>query len=122
MALCFLCLLLSIKYITQLRASYVSNYMHIHVHVLELWTHTLTHACTCTHVQNMQSTSQRALRSGDAGTLADLLPSHQSTLVLMGEQAGQLESCVREAEEAKQRLTQHIHRSVPGGVGSAESV
>ena len=64
------------------------------------------------HQQNIQSTSERALRSGDAGTVADLVLSHHKTLQLMLDYCSQMESIGHDLEVAKMALTKHIHRKL----------
>lgn len=59
--------------------------------------------------QNIQSTSDRALRSGDGGTIADLVLSHHRSLQLMADYLQELEVSVREVETEKVSLTKHIH-------------
>ncbi len=59
--------------------------------------------------QNIQSTSERARRYGDAGTIADLVVSHHRSLQMMSENSSQLESQAKEAEKAKATLTRFIH-------------
>ena len=63
-------------------------------------------------LQNVQSTSDRALRSGDAGTIADLVLSHHKSLQLMADYCQQLETSGREIEKWKTSLTQHIHNKL----------
>ncbi len=60
-------------------------------------------------LQNILSTSERALRSGDAGTIADLVLSHHKSLELMASYCQQLEASGREMERSKIALTRHIH-------------
>ena len=60
-------------------------------------------------LQNIHSTAQRAMRSGDGGTIADLSVSHHKSLQLMRQQSRQLEDIVRTAETRKAKITQHIH-------------
>ena len=60
-------------------------------------------------LQNIQSTSERALRSGDGGTIADLVLSHHKSLQLMADYCQQIEISVREMEAEKASLTRHIH-------------
>ncbi len=60
-------------------------------------------------LQNILSTSERALRSGDAGTIADLVLSHHKSLELMANYYQQLEASGREMERSKIALTKHIH-------------
>ena len=62
--------------------------------------------------QNMQSTSQRAMKSGDASTIAELVVSHQKCLQLLLEQNLHLEAHVRDMESMKANLTLQIHRFV----------
>ena len=78
--------------------------------------HTHTHNA---HTQNIHSTAQRAMRSGDGGTVAALTVSHHKSLLLMREQSRQLEEVVRSEGERKRRVTQHIHQ-VRGREGGRE--
>ena len=59
--------------------------------------------------QNIQSTSERARRYGDAGTIADLVVSHHRSLQMMSENSSQLEGQAKEAEQSKAALTRFIH-------------
>lgn len=59
--------------------------------------------------QNIQTTSDKAFRSGDAKTIAVLVESHHKSLQLMANSSSRLEAIVRGAEEAKRELTAHIH-------------
>jgi hypothetical protein len=59
--------------------------------------------------QNIQATSDKAFRSGDAKTIAILVESHHKSLQLMANSSSQLEAMARGAEEARKELTVHIH-------------
>lgn len=63
-------------------------------------------------LQNIHSTSQRAMRSGDGGTIADLSVSHHKSLQLMRQQSRQLEEMVTTAETRKAKITHHIHEVI----------
>ena len=60
-------------------------------------------------LQNIQMTSDKAFRSGDAKTIAVLVESHHKSLQLMAASSAQLESIAGDAERGKRELTQHIH-------------
>ena len=59
--------------------------------------------------QNIQSTSEKALRSGDGGTIADLVFSHHRSLELMTNLCEELETLGQIMEKNKTNLTGHIH-------------
>ena len=59
--------------------------------------------------QNIQMTSEKALRSGDARTIAQLVESHHKSLQLMNTSTNHLEAIVRGEEGSKRSLTTHIH-------------
>lgn len=52
------------------------------------------------------------MRSGDAGTIADLVISHHSSLQLMSQQNTQLEGIVREMEATKDKLQGQLHSAL----------
>lgn len=59
--------------------------------------------------QNIQLTSDKAFRSGDAKTIAVLVESHHNSLQLMANHSSQLEAIARGVESCKRTLTCHIH-------------
>ena len=66
------------------------------------------HQFTC-NPQNIQTTSDKAFRSGDAKTIAVLVESHHKSLQLMSTSCAQLEAIAMAAEARKKDLTHHIH-------------
>lgn len=59
--------------------------------------------------QNIQLTSDKAFRSGDAKTIAMLVESQHKSLQLMASHSSQLEAIARRGEEGRKSLTCHVH-------------
>ena len=62
--------------------------------------------------QNIESTSDKALRTGDAKTIAILVESHHKSLLLMTNHCSRLEAIAAGAENSKVDLVCHIHRTL----------
>ena len=71
----------------------------------------LTHSMPHDFVfQNIQSTSDKALRAGDAKTIAILVDSHHKSLQLISTHCSRLETISASLESSKADLTAYVHR------------
>ena len=59
--------------------------------------------------QNIQATSQKALRNGDGTTIADLTSSHQLSLQMMQNHTREMWNCAAQLREIRQTLTKQVH-------------
>ena len=64
------------------------------------------------HLQNIQATSQKALRSGDGTTIADLTSSHHMSLQMMQKNSKEMWSCIVQLREIRQMLTKQVHEKL----------
>jgi len=60
-------------------------------------------------LQNIQSTSNKALRAGDAKTMAILVDSHHKSLQLISTHCTRLEAISASLEGLKAKLTSYVH-------------